>query len=135
MIQIDSTIEGRRFNLHKLEQLLKPRGYTIGGNWDYDEGFFDYKIADEGGYQFLRIPFTAVEGQLDSRGAVVELGKPFVLNHVYQSGLDDHVDVGNVTASFNQFQEPEDSDASVEQKYVKKGKALIERVEQLLNSQ
>lgn len=132
MIPIESAIEGRRFNLHKLEQLLKPRGYTIGGNWDYDKGFFDYKMADEGGYQFLRIPFTAVDGQLDRRGAVVELGKPFVLNHVYQRGLDDHVDVGNMTASFNQFQEPEDPDGSVDDKYVDRGRRLVGDLESLL---
>lgn len=132
MIPIDSTIEGRRFNLHKLEQLLKPRGYTIGGNWDYDKGFFDYKMADEGGYQFLRIPFTAVEGELDRRGAVVELGKPFVLHHVYQRGLDDHVDVGNMTASFNQFQEPEDPDGSVKEKYVSMARNMIKRLEGVL---
>ncbi|MFD1707813.1 YugN-like family protein [Siminovitchia sediminis] len=132
MIHIDSSIEGRRFNLHKLEQLLKPKGYTIGGNWDYDRGFFDYKMANDEGYQFLRVPFTAVEGQLDMNGAVVELGKPFVLNHVYQRGLDDHVDVGNVTASVNQFSEPEDPDGSVDEEYVKQGKELVQSLETLL---
>jgi hypothetical protein len=132
MIPIDSTIEGKRFNLHKLEQILKPRGYAIGGNWDYDKGFFDYKMGNEGGYQFLRIPFTAVEGQLDSRGAVVELGKPFVLNHVYQRGLDDHADAGNMTASFNQFQEPEDPDGSVDEKYISDGRNLVKSLEAVL---
>ncbi|MBM7717663.1 hypothetical protein JOC94_004694 [Bacillus thermophilus] len=133
MIQIDSRIEGRRFNLHHLEQLLKPRGYTIGGNWDYDKGFFDYKMADDGGYQFLRIPFTAVEGELDSRGTVVELEKPFVLNHVYQRGLDDHVNVGNMTATLNQFQEPEDPDGSVDEKYIIQGKKLVKKLESILS--
>ncbi|VEF47129.1 YugN-like family [Bacillus freudenreichii] len=132
MIQIESAIEGRRFNLHKLEQLLKPRGYTIGGNWDYDRGFFDYKMANDEGYQFLRVPFTAVDGQLDKRGAVVELGTPFVLNHVYQAGLDDGPDPGNMTASFNQFAEPEDADGSVDDKYVKIGKRLVGDLESLL---
>ncbi|HBZ10951.1 MAG TPA: hypothetical protein DEO65_13950 [Bacillus bacterium] len=129
MIQIESSIEGRRFNLHKLEQLLKPRGYTIGGNWDYDRGFFDYKMANDEGYQFLRVPFTAVDGQLDQKGAVVELGKPFILNHVYQEGIDDGPDPGNMTASFNQFAEPEDPDGSVDDKYIAKGHELIKNLE------
>ncbi|WP_144461537.1 YugN-like family protein [Siminovitchia fortis] len=132
MIRIESSIEGRRFYLHKLEQLLKPRGYTIGGNWDYDKGFFDYKMANDEGYQFLRIPFTAVDGQLDKRGAVVELGKPFVLNHVYQGGLDDGPNSGNMTASFNQFAEPEDPDGSLDDKYISKGRDLVKNLEALL---
>ncbi|RWR06330.1 YugN-like family protein [Siminovitchia fortis] len=132
MIRIESSIEGRRFNLHKLEQLLKPRGYTIGGNWDYDKGFFDYKMANDEGYQFLRIPFTAVDGQLDKRGAVVELGKPFVLNHVYQGGFDDGPNSGNMTASFNQFAEPEDPDGSLDDKYISKGRDLVKNLEALL---
>lgn len=132
MIQIESAIEGRRFKLYKLEEMLKPRGYTIGGNWDYDRGFFDYKMADDGGYQFLRIPFTAVDGQLDRYGVMVELGRPFVLNHVYQKGIDAGPTPGNLTASINQFAEPEDPDGSVDEKYIKRGKQLVQRLETLL---
>lgn len=134
MIQIESVIEGARFNLYKLEQLLKPRGYTIGGNWDYDQGFFDYKIADEDGYQFLRIPFFAVDGQLDRRGVVVKLGQPFVLNHVYQEGLDDGPASSYMTSAINQFAEPEDPDGSLDDKYVAKGHELVKELETLLRS-
>lgn len=134
MIQIDSSIEGMRFNLHKLEELLKPRGYTIGGNWDYDRGCFDYKMANDDGYQFLRVPFTAVEGELDRAGAVVRLEKPFVLNHVFQAGIDDHAHIGNATASFNQFAEPEDPDGTVDDKYVKMARRLVNNLEKILNS-
>ena len=103
-----STIEGKHFDLYKLEQTLKPIGYSIGGNWDYDHGAFDYKINDEVGYQFLRLPFTAVDGQLDARNCTVELGRPFLLSHIYQIGLDDHIgDAGTL----NQFSEPVDKDA------------------------
>ncbi|MBS4178590.1 YugN-like family protein [Lederbergia citrea] len=132
MIQIESTLEGRRFNLHKLEQLLKPKGYVIGGNWDYDRGFFDYKMADDGGYQYLRIPFTAVEGQLDSRGVIVSMGTPFVISHVYQKGLDDHADSSNMSAAFNQFSEPQDPDGTIDEQYVQMGKELIQEIESLL---
>ncbi|HEY4552271.1 MAG TPA: YugN-like family protein [Bacillaceae bacterium] len=132
MIQIDSAIEGRQYNLHALEQLLKPRGFVIGGNWDYDKGFFDYKMADDEGYQFLRIPFTAVEGQLDARGAIVQLGKPFVLAHVYQEGLDDLADSSNLSAPVNQFSEPKDKDGSVDNQYVAMGQDLVKEVEAML---
>lgn len=133
MHEINSTIEGREFNLHKLEQLLKPKGYVIGGNWDYDRGFFDYKMADDGGYQFLRVPFTAVHGELDTPGVIVKLGTPFVLEHVYQKGLDDHADSTYMSASFNQFSEPEDPDGNLDEDYIQMGKDLVKELETILS--
>lgn len=132
MIEIPSTVEGKHFDLYKLEQILKPLGYSIGGNWDYDHGYFDYKIDDEVGYQFLRLPFHAIDGQLDSRGCTVSLDTPFLLSHKYQRGLDDHVHVGNASASFNQFSEPVDKDASFPEKYVDLGKSLVSELENVL---
>ncbi|MFK2827266.1 YugN-like family protein [Bacillus sp. B190/17] len=133
MIQLPSALEGKTFNLHDLEQQLKPLGYSIGGNWDYDSGSFDYKIDDEEGYQFLRLPFTAVDGQLDSPGVIVQFGSPFVLAHVYQGGIDDVASSGNISGAFNQFAEPEDPDAQVKEEYVASGKRLLEEVERTLN--
>lgn len=135
MIEIPSTLEDKTFRLYKLEEVLKPLGYVIGGNWDYDHGSFDYKIDDENGYQFLRIPFEAVDGQLDSNGTTVKLGRPYLLSHQYQIGLDDNVHVGNIGASFDQFSEPQDPDAQFPEKYISVGQALVKQLEeQLLNA-
>ncbi|MCQ6360718.1 YugN family protein, partial [Bacillus cereus] len=65
MIPIQSNLEGRSYALYKLEEVMKPLGYSIGGNWDYDYGCFDYKIDVVDGYLFLRVPFSAVDGVLD----------------------------------------------------------------------
>ncbi|UQD53157.1 hypothetical protein C0971_14855 [Bacillus methanolicus] len=132
MYEISSRIEGKHFELYKLEQLLKPLGYSIGGNWDYDHGSFDYKIDDEAGYQFLRIPFRAIDGQLDSHGCTVMVGRPYLLSHIYESGLDDHAIVGNTFASFNQFSEPVDKDAGFPETYVNIGKSLVNELESVL---
>jgi YugN-like family len=129
LIEIQSELEGKHFDLFKLEQLLKPMGYSIGGNWDYDHGAFDYKIDDEVGYQFLRLPFKAIDGQLDSKSCTVKLQRPFLLSHKYQRGIDDHAEIGNASASFNQFQEPVDKDASFPEKYIEVGKSLVREAE------
>ncbi|WP_153126555.1 YugN-like family protein [Peribacillus tepidiphilus] len=129
MIEIPSQIEGKTFTLYDLEKMLKPAGYDIGGNWDYDHGYFDYKIDDKKGYQFLRIPFRAVDGQLDSRGVTVELGRPFLLSHEYQRGLDDNASAGSFSGSFNQFSEPQDPDATFPEKYIDLGKELVRELE------
>ena len=78
MGSIPSSLEGQSFLLRGLEQVMKPIGYTIGGGWEYDRGFFDYKISDQDGYLFLRIPVEANKGHLDERGAAVTIGTPFL---------------------------------------------------------
>ncbi|MBO9130634.1 YugN-like family protein [Bacillus sp. 165] len=133
MIPIKSKIEGEVFQLYKLEQLLKPLGYVIGGNWDYDKGMLDYQIDTENGYQFLRVPFEAVDGQLDSKGTVVKIGTPYVLSHEYQDNLDDNVNtLAAGLTSLDQFSEPKNPDAKVAQKYVDIGRALVRELEETL---
>lgn len=134
MYKIPSKIEGKQFQLYKLEQLLKPKGYSIGGGWDYDQGYFDMKMANDDGYQFLRVPFTPVDGQLDTRGVVVQLGIPFILNHVYQNDVDDDAGVGYAAAAFDQFAEPKDEDGNIPKKYIDYGKELVRELEHILFS-
>jgi hypothetical protein len=135
MIEIPSKLEGRQFDLYKLEQKLKPIGYSIGGGWDYDHGVFDYKIGeDEEGYQFLRLPFSPIDGQLDSRNCTVSLGRPFLLAHNFQGELDDHANSGNFAAVINQFSEPVDKDADFPNKYIDNGKRLVAELESILLS-
>jgi len=132
MIEIPSKIEGKQFDLYKLEQTLKPIGYSIGGNWDYDHGSFDYKLNDESSYQFLRVPFTAIDGQLDARNCTVELGRPFLLSHEYQMELDDQARAGTFSGTLNQFSEPIDKDGEVPERLIEDGKGLIAKLESIL---
>ncbi|QGQ47813.1 YugN-like family protein [Metabacillus sediminilitoris] len=132
MIDIPSQLDGKSYELYELEQTLKPIGYSIGGNWEYDHGSFDYKMDSDAGYHFLRIPFKAIDGQLDSHNTTVQIGTPYLLAHKYQIGLDDHARNGNFSASFNQFQEPQDKDASISDEYIDKGKALVKELEEKL---
>ncbi|TCP26592.1 YugN-like protein [Scopulibacillus darangshiensis] len=134
MKTIDSRLSGQEFSLIELENKLKPLGYVIGGNWDYDHGYFDYKIKEDEGYIYLRLPFQAINGMLDQDGAVVSLGEPFILRHKYRKGPDDHVDVGSVTASINQFQTPVEKDAGSD-KYLGVGRELVNKLESELMSQ
>ncbi|WP_141540221.1 YugN-like family protein [Bacillus pseudomycoides] len=135
MIPIQSNLEGHTYALFKLEEVLKPLGYSIGGNWDYDKGCFDYKVDEEDGYQFLRVPFTAVEGELDVPGVVVRLDTPYLLSHVYQDELDDQVNTLAAGASgLDQFAEPQDADGNIKRKYIDIGKALVKELEKHLSN-
>ncbi|MBO1623647.1 YugN-like family protein [Bacillus arachidis] len=133
MIPIQSNLEGHTYALFKLEETLKPLGYSIGGNWDYDKGCFDYKIDEEEGYQFLRVPFTATEGELDVPGVVVRLDTPYLLSHVYQDELDDQVNtLAAGVSGVDQFAEPQDADGNIKRKYIDIGKALVKELEKHL---
>ncbi|MGR3775717.1 YugN-like family protein [Bacillus paramycoides] len=129
MIPIQSNLVGRTYALYKLEEVMKPLGYSIGGNWDYDKGCFDYKIDEEDGYQFLRVPFTAVDGELDVPGVVVRLETPYIISHVYQDELDNEVNTLAAGTSLNQFAEPKDPDGDVKRKYIDIGKVLVQELE------
>ena len=129
MISIESRLTGKRFSLQELEEKLKPQGYVIGGNWDYDHGSFDYQIEEGGAYIYLRLPFTAVKGALDERGTEVELNQPFLLAHEYQNGIAEEVRGAGMV---NQFQEPIDQDADIPNRYFEIGQRLVEKLEQTL---
>ncbi|MCM3718731.1 YugN-like family protein [Fictibacillus phosphorivorans] len=129
MKPIKSKLENEFIALNEAEDVLKKMGFSYGGNWDYDHGYFDYKLDDEVGYTFLRIPFIAVEGELDRRDTTIQMGEPFLLAHKYQIGLDDHAEAGNISGSVNQFAEPQDPDATIDKKWIGIAKELVQKVE------
>lgn len=134
MIQLDSRIEGTEHLLFELEQALKPIGFVIGDNWEYNHGFFDYKINENDGILFLRIPFFTTKETLDRKGVKVRFGTPFLLNHQYQAGLDDGVHGGVLSGIINQFQEPSDRDAYIPEDDGYQGRQILNEAENAIFS-
>ncbi|PAD18782.1 MULTISPECIES: YugN-like family protein [Shouchella] len=136
MIALESTIEGKQYKAKELQSVLESLGYTLGGNWDYDHGYYDYKISSDNGYTFLRIPVQAVEGELGSKDAVIQVGTLYLLNHVYQQDNDEESLSGVVPAVaeglVNQFQAPVDKDGEVSDKYRSLAENLVAELEQTL---
>ncbi len=100
-----------------LRDRIEQYGFTIGGNWDFDNGSFDTKIWGENGDTiYLRIPFTVTEGMLDAYDTVICFDKPYIIKHVANVGLD--YDEGSLLdpTGFSQFQTPVDKDAPIENK-------------------
>jgi hypothetical protein len=133
MQPIESSLKGRTDIFADVRDVLAPEGFTL-ANWDYQQGFFDCQLDDKA-MVFLRLPVEVREGQLDYPDALIEFGTPFVLKHVYQTGLDP--DIGYATgpqtaALVNQFQEPADKDAPIESHWIQKGEQLVRKVEELI---
>jgi hypothetical protein len=133
MIAITSKLENHVEEFVNLNDYLGKFEFTLGGNWDYEHGYFD-RYLDEAHQVWLRIPFQVTSGTMDGltddSDAVVKLGTPFVLKHIYNEGLDPEA-VPNVYGSLiNQFQEPVDKDAAVETHWVKQAEHILQEVEQ-----
>jgi hypothetical protein len=127
-----TALENQKGRFGEIHQLLQEQGFEEGGNWEYDHGFFDRKLQDHPGYLFVRIPVFIEQGAFGEDEAQVRLGAPLLLRHKYQIGNDDDVNIDVFDASLNQFQEPVDSDASLKQEDIEKGRKVIQQVEKVL---
>ncbi|WP_126425291.1 YugN family protein [Brevibacillus marinus] len=133
MEQLDSTIVGKRGSFGQIRDILAEDGFTL-ANWDYDRGFLDRQLDDQA-MVFLRIPIEVRHGYLDEGDAQIELGTPFVLKHIYQTGVDENTGYqsGNLVAPLtNQFQEPLEKDAPLEEAWVRKAEMVLRRIERKL---
>jgi hypothetical protein len=133
LIAIVSELENQVEGFVSLNDFFNRFQFTLGGNWDYDHGYFDRNL-DEANKVWLRIPFEVTSGTLDGisdeSDAVVKLGTPFVLKHLYNEGLDPEA-VPNVYGSLiNQFQEPIDKDADIETYWIDQAKRILQEIEQ-----
>jgi len=133
MKQLTSSVENYEAAFINLIDYLGEYEFALGGNWEYDHGYFD-RYLDHEHKVWLRIPFQVTHGTFDGDSddcdAVVKLGSPFVLKHLYNDGLDLSADTMVVKALVDQFQSPVDKDAPVEPEWVEKAKALLSKVEQ-----
>lgn len=132
MIPLKFELVDREEAFDEVRNYLHEFDFSLGGNWDYEHGYFDRSL-DEANKVWLRIPFEvthgALDGDADSTDAIIHLGTPFVLKHVYNEGLDKEAKVNFTGALIDQFQEPIDKDAPVEAQWVDKAQDLLSQVE------
>ncbi|OKL35402.1 hypothetical protein BLL40_15225 [Domibacillus mangrovi] len=116
MLKLQTDIEGKKAYFGDIQDTLKPLGYDLGGNWGYDQGSFDSILSRDGGETiYLRIPFRVLNGALDEYDASIEFQTPIVIKHVINIGLDNDQS-SLLTSSFNQFQDPLDTDGQIKNK-------------------
>lgn len=116
MIELKTSLEGRKTNYGLIRNRLEESGYHLGGNWDYHKGYFDRVLnREEGETIYIRAPFDVVAGLLDEDNASILFKTPFIIKHVVNIGFDSGEN-SLLTASFNQFQEPLDKDGRIPDK-------------------
>jgi len=131
MKTIQSSLAGVQGAFGYIRDSLQQDGFTL-ANWEYDGGYFDKELDDKG-MVFLRLPIEVMHGKLDDTDARIEFGTPFVLKHVYRTGVENHIGytAGPVaSAMMNQFQEPVNKDAEVEDHWVQQAADIVRMIEQ-----
>lgn len=135
MQTLTSSLTGRQLEFDHLINQLNPLEFTLGGGWDYDQGSLD-RYLDEGHKVWLRIPFQVVSGTLDgdtlATDALVRIGDPYVLKHVYNEGMDETAPVNTFGALVNQFQTPVDKDAGIETMWIEQAVKWLHKAEAAL---
>lgn len=135
MVPLQSVLVNKEERFEHVRETMESCGFTVGGNWDYEQGSFDCSL-DGQNKVWLRIPFKVLDGNFDPNirfsNSFIKWGTPYVLKHVYQEGVDRTGETGVFSGMFNQFQEPVDEDADVEQEWVDKANSLLNKVEALL---
>jgi len=136
MIPLQSELTGKEFDfIHSKNELFRL-DFSFGGNWDYDHGSFD-KFLDSEQKVWLRIPFRMTQGEMDAEvqdtEARIVFKQPFVLKHLYQEGLDEEARFTAMGGFVNQFQDPVDKDADIEQIWVEEARAVLEQAERLFS--
>ncbi|GGE20655.1 hypothetical protein GCM10011571_23290 [Marinithermofilum abyssi] len=132
MIPLDSPLENQQGSFRDLDTLFNAEGFVLGGGYEYDHGYYDKALDWEENMEhraYLRIPVFTESGNLGENDATIRIGKPFALKHEYQSGLDDHVDTGVISGLIDQFQEPADKDADVEEKWLQRAQSELQQLE------
>ncbi|HLR80964.1 MAG TPA: YugN family protein [Bacillota bacterium] len=136
MIKLHTNLDGKTAYFGPIRDSLKPHHFCLGGNWEYDKGYFDSVLWRENGETiYLRMPFHVLNGELDHYNAYIQFDTPYVIKHIVNFGLDRDENSLLSATGFNQFQKPIDRDAHIRQKnhWEEAGEQVIEKVVQLLD--
>jgi hypothetical protein len=132
MIPLDSPLENQQGSFRELDTLFNAEGFVLGGGYEYDHGYYDKALDWEENKEhraYLRIPVFTEHGILGESNATIRIGKPFALKHEYQTGLDDNVGTGVISGLVDQFQEPADKDADMEEKWLQRAQSELQQLE------
>lgn len=103
--------------LHARSQ-LSSRGYVVGGNWEYEMGYFDYVLDDLTRTNYLRIPFYTCRGSIEDKNGVIRMGTPYLLSVYDKMGFA--------------YSYIEKDDQGMPASFIDKGLELLEQAEEAL---
>lgn len=90
-MKIENTgIDGVVIDIKPLDHLTGVNAFIRAGQWDYERVTYDYKIdSDEKNITYyVRVQGYAIEGDVDSKDAVIKLLTPILGKHYYPHGIE-----------------------------------------------
>jgi len=81
-------IENLTIELSRLDDIMGNYGFVRAGQWDYDRVTYDRKFEIKNEVFYLRIQGFVVEGEVDTRYAVIKLITPLLGKHYYPHGVE-----------------------------------------------
>lgn len=90
-MQIENTgIDGVVIDIKPLDHLTGTNAFIRAGQWDYERVTYDYRIdSDEKNITYyVRVQGYAIEGDVDSKDAVIKLLTPLLGKHYYPHGVE-----------------------------------------------
>ena len=80
--------EKMRADLTRLDEVMKEHGLIREGQWDYERVTYDKKFELKEGVYYFRIRGYAVEGDVGSHKAIIQLMTPLLGKYYYPHGVE-----------------------------------------------
>ncbi|MBY0120830.1 YugN family protein [Bacillus sp. S/N-304-OC-R1] len=81
-------IEKKKADLVRLDEVMLSKGLVREGQWDYERVTYDRKFDLKEGIYYLRVFGQTVEGEIDTKRAVIELKTPVLGKYYYPHGVE-----------------------------------------------
>jgi hypothetical protein len=81
-------LENIRVDFTLLDHIMSKHGLTKEGQWDYERVTYDRKFVVREGTYYLRVFAYAVEGDIDSNDALLNVMKPVLGKYYYPFGVE-----------------------------------------------
>jgi hypothetical protein len=81
-------LENLKADLTRLDEVMQEHGLVRAGQWDYERVTYDRKFDLKEGTFYLRVQGYAVEGDVDTFKAVIQLMTPLLGKHYYPHGVE-----------------------------------------------
>lgn len=80
--------ETLKADLNRLDEVMLEHGLVREGQWDYERLTYDRKFELPEGTFYLRVRGFAVEGDIGTHKAVIQLMTPLLGKHYYPHGVE-----------------------------------------------
>lgn len=104
----NSGLDSFKLELSRLDEIMSKHRMVRAGQWDYERVTYDHKFVIQEGTYYLRFPGYAVEGDVGSGKALIQLMTPLLGKHYYPHGVeygDDEVFPASLVKQCNQMVE------------------------------